>query len=280
MAIDRDLTRDEVARHVRDVAIRLGKDSISRSEFLRGSDLTEWQVMKHFDTWNDCVDAAGLRRFDANRRLTDDELLAALRDAFLAGGGIVSRTRLRKLGRHSDSVYHTRWGRWPNVLARFRAWALENDPDFPFLADLPDADAAPFVRGQEGRVVVTAGRAWTPSPTRTRYGPFLNFRGLQHAPINEQGVVFLFGIVAFDLGYVVEGVGTGFPDCEAKRCVSRSGDVWERVRIEFEYKSRNFLDHGHPFAECDVLVCWEHNWPDCPIEVLELRSAIESLGDD
>jgi hypothetical protein len=81
--------------------------------------------------------------------------------------------------------------------------------------------------------------------TRTKYGPFLNFRGLQHAPINEQGVVFLFGIVAFDLGYVVEGIGTGYPDCEAKRSIGRDGDVWERVRIEFEYKSRHFRDHGH-----------------------------------
>ena len=27
------------------------------------------------------------------------------------------------------------------------------------------------------------------------YGEPLNFRGLQHAPLNEQGVVFFFGIV-------------------------------------------------------------------------------------
>jgi hypothetical protein len=75
------------------------------------------------------------------------------------------------------------------------------------------------------------------------------------------------------------GVGVGFPDCEAKRCVEKSGDVWERVRIEFEYKSRNFLDHGHRDEDCDVLVCWEHNWPECPIEVVELRSAIDTLSE-
>jgi len=87
-------------------------------------------------------------------------------------------------------------------------------------------------------------------------------------------------MVAFDLGYVVEGVGTGFPDCEAKRSVSGKGDVWERVRIEFEYRSRNFIEHGHRSDECDVLVCWEHNWPDCPLEVFELRSVIEALPND
>lgn len=75
-------------------------------------------------------------------------------------------------------------------------------------------------------------------------------------------------------------MGTGFPDCEAKRCVSKSGHVWERVQIEFEYRSRSFLEHGHLSTDCDVLVCWEHNWPECPIDVLELKSAIESLNEE
>jgi hypothetical protein len=34
--------------------------------------------------------------------------------------------------------------------------------------------------------------------------------------VNEQGVVFLFGMVAKELGYMVEVVQTGYPDCEAK----------------------------------------------------------------
>jgi hypothetical protein len=41
----------------------------------------------------------------------------------------------------------------------------------------------------------------------------------------------------------------------------------------------NFRDHGHPLTGCDVIVCWLHNWPDCPahIEVLELSSFIKSF---
>jgi hypothetical protein len=180
-------------------------------------------------------------------------------------------------------VYTKRWGTWTNILASFRIWAEHADPAFPHLDELPveqptGAGAPDGVRNavadRQGEV-----QAWT-STQRTQYGPFVNFRGLQHAPINEQGVVFLFGMVAFDLGYVVEGVGTGFPDCEAKRCVSKTGDVWERVRIEFEFKSRNFLTHGHDPAACDVIVCWQHNWPECPLEVLDLQSEIEQLDDD
>jgi len=45
-------------------------------------------------------------------------------------------------------------------------------------------------------------------------------------------------------------------------------------QIEFEKESRNFLKHGHDPNGCDLIVCWEHNWPECPVEVLALRDVI------
>jgi hypothetical protein len=105
----------------------------------------------------------------------------------------------------------------------------------------------------------------------------MDFRGLRHEPVNEQGVVLLFGMVAKELGYIVEAVRSGFPDCEAKRQISPQR--WQRVHLEFEFESRNFRDHGHSLTGCDVIVCWRHNWPDCPphLEILELSSLIKSL---
>jgi hypothetical protein len=29
-----------------------------------------------------------------------------------------------------------------------------------------------------------------------------------------------------------------------------------------------------PVAGCDLIVCWNHNWENCPLEVLELKKAI------
>ena len=95
------------------------------------------------------------------------------------------------------------------------------------------------------------------------------------APINEAGVVALFGMAAADLGYRIETVTTGFPDCTARR--HAGGGRWEGVRIEFEFRSRAFRDHGHDADGCDMIVCWEHDWPDCPLEVLALREAIAAL---
>jgi hypothetical protein len=117
------------------------------------------------------------------------------------------------------------------------------------------------------------------NPAVRRSGPVfgspINFRGLRHAPINELGVVYIFGMVSYELGFIVEALQSSFPDCEAKRSIGK--DRWQRARIEFEFRSSNFRMHKHPLDGADVIVCWEHDWPDCPIEVIELRSAIVSL---
>ena len=103
----------------------------------------------------------------------------------------------------------------------------------------------------------------------------LSFRGLQHGPVNELGVVYLFGVVSRDLGFVVETIQPGYPDCHAKERVKDRSEKWRRVRIEFEYKSSNF---NHPPEGCDIVVCWEHDWTDCPVKrVIELKSKIKEL---
>lgn len=109
---------------------------------------------------------------------------------------------------------------------------------------------------------------------RNIVGKLINFRGLVYAPVNEQGVVFLFGKVAHDLGMYIELIRPGYPDCIAKRYIGK--DRWEDVRIEFEFKSSNF---DHDPKGTDMIVCWEHDWDKCPshIEVIELKEVIQGL---
>ena len=45
----------------------------------------------------------------------------------------------------------------------------------------------------------------------------------------------------------------------------------------FEYKSRNFMEHGHDPDLCDLIVCWIHDWEECPVEVLELNTTVKRL---
>jgi len=133
---------------------------------------------------------------------------------------------------------------------------------------------------REYPVKVRITKAKTPRRPGKRqvYGVPMDFRGLRHAPLNEQGVVYVFALVSRDIGFTVEAIGTAFPDCEAKRQVDRKGGIWERVRVEFEYNSSDFSKHRHPMEGCDLIVCWKHDWPQCPLKVIELSEEIKKLG--
>jgi len=90
------------------------------------------------------------------------------------------------------------------------------------------------------------------------------------APVNEMGVVCLFTDYARKHSIRIETIRTGYPDCIAW---IKAGGEEQQVRIEFEFQSRNFRQHKHDPAHCDWIVCWEHNWADCPehLKVIELR---------
>jgi len=86
------------------------------------------------------------------------------------------------------------------------------------------------------------------------------------------GVVFIFGFLAVKLGFVVTRIQPEFPDCEAMH--EMQPGVWQRLRIEFEFESRNFVRHLHNLEDCDAIVCWIHNWPECPLQVVELKKVL------
>lgn len=109
---------------------------------------------------------------------------------------------------------------------------------------------------------------------RSIVGDPINFEGLIYGPLNENGVIFLFSKIHKKLGIFIEAIQPSYPDAKARRKTQRG---WEDIWIEFEYKSSLFKVHGHDPKECDIIVCWENDWEDCPIEVIELKKVIRNL---
>lgn len=93
---------------------------------------------------------------------------------------------------------------------------------------------------------------------------------MNYAPVNELGVVLLFAQIAKRYRLRVDHIQAAFPDCVAYQTI---GGREKKIRIEFEYRSKSFVAHGHDPRKCDMIVCWEHDWTQCPpnIQVLELR---------
>lgn len=93
---------------------------------------------------------------------------------------------------------------------------------------------------------------------------------LPFEPKNEAGVAILFGMFAEELGWKIRGAQYAFPDCTIE--LGR-----RKVGVELEFRSRSFQTHlakgQWPETRCELIICWEHNWPGVPekLTVLELR---------
>ncbi len=223
----------------------------------------------------------GIKLSPQERHSSEDELLEKIDAVVSKLKRIPSWAMLRRETGVTDKTFLSRFGNSgiTEIFRRYRGWLKKHKPTSGNIK-LVDAylegrseDTGPAVqrRGKKRSV----RRKWKKVSGRV-YGAPMDFGNLIYEPTNEQGVVFLFGMVSKHLGFSIEYLGPDFPDCEAKRYIDgRRGGGQQPVRIEFEYRSRDFK---HNADGCDLIVCWEDNWgSDCPLEVLELRSEIEKL---
>ncbi len=255
------LARAEAIARLKEIAARLGKPTVTRLEFARETGLS-LEYVKRKLRFSALLREAGLALYSGSNPLSDEDLLGDLRAVALSCEGNLTMERFERHGRHSFATCRKRWGTWVDTLSALVRWLETGEPGFPFLGRLRE-------RAAKGRSAVRPPLVPLPRDERC-YGRMVGLPALVHAPLTENGVIYLFGTLAHELGFVVEAITSGYPDCLAKRRIDREGERWTRVRIEFEQASRNFKDHGHDPLGCDLIVCWEHNWSECPVEVLEL----------
>ena len=264
------MEREAVIEELKRVANLLGQQTVSRRHFARHGHFSPSAVERCFGSWSQALRSAGLGVTTTNLPLSDGELEAEFQRVRQELGKAPTRSEFAAHSRHSPTVYERRFGGWRTAVAHYLG------------PQGADTSASHLERGASPVAGESIPRHRTTRPGvevskgKRVFGAPLNFRGLRNEPIDEQGVVFLFGMVAHELGFLVESVRTPFPDCRAKRREKRG--YYVEVDIEIEFKSGNFREHGHPPDECDLVVCWEHDWPECPVEVLELKSAIRELA--
>jgi hypothetical protein len=292
-----DTERAALVEAIQNIAKDLGADSVPRHEFLRKTGFSERKILVLFGSYNELVVAAGLKPqpFPTadSPKYSDEELLNQIVRVLRLPNSRLTRIYFDQNSESGKSSgIERRFGGWIAAL-RLASSRLDANTEKQLIERVNSYVSPSASDGQNGPVrsaanETTDGESESPAlesdashqlldGSANLYGDFINFRGLQHAPVNEQGVVFLFGMICRELGYVVEIVKPGFPDCEAKRRIRGKSGMWQRVRIEFEFQSRSFRSHGHDPDQCDLIVCWEDNWTDCPIEVLELSKVLKGL---
>jgi len=214
--------KKQIKTSIAEIARQLGR-APSLLEFVARSGISKYSVSRFFPRWNDAIRATGLEPNRLKVRPEDSELLKDWGQTVRKRRAIPTKYAYRRKGKCDPRTLEERFGGWTSVPRAFckfakgkRAWA-----------DVVELLPAPVTRTLLSKAACSQTNEGSlssipPKPLqhlrlkgRATYGNPTNFLGLRHEPVNEQGVVLLFGMLANDLGYRIEAVQKGFPDCEA-----------------------------------------------------------------
>ncbi|MBZ5508533.1 MAG: hypothetical protein LAO78_24000 [Acidobacteriia bacterium] len=271
--MSQEITKKEVLKTITELAEKLGR-APTLPELENMSRVKRRHVREHFTNMTNALRACGMGAPKAGVRIATGLLFEDWATVARKLRQLPGIKTFRKMGKHSAEALLRLCGHWSAVPRTMHDYATKNGLEKKW------KDVMEMMAEQPENDWPTDGRKW-PGPKARRsllkkdrlvYGPLMSPAALLHVPLNEMGVMFLFATMALEMGFMATMVRTAFPDCEALREVS-PGRL-QRVRIEFEYLSRNFLKHKHRIDGCDLIVCWINNWPDCPLEVLELSKIV------
>jgi HNH endonuclease len=287
------VTREQILAAIRAKAKQLGRAPSFR-EIAVSFRVRKARIKKLFGNYSVALRACGLDRVRGRHAATMEELFKGWAEVARKLGKVPTIYEYETRTNHSLRPLVTRFGgwrrvprgmlkyaqaeglveEWADVIGIVKKHVREQDENQPV--------ERPARRALNKAVTAAQAREQTKEPAKEPvcareparpiegpvYGPPMIGTGMTFGPANEMGVMCLFCMLAWHLGFAVMRIQSEFPDCEAMRRITEH--KWQKVRIEFEYESRNFVRHNHPPDGCDVIVCWIHNWPECPLEVVEL----------
>jgi HNH endonuclease len=261
------MSKDEVIAAIQECAEKLGRCP-TLVELNKMRRVSTRIIASRFGSYANAVTAAGLEAKGPGFQVSIDKLFLDWAGVARKLGRLPAVRDYQMYGKYSVRPFRARFGQWHDIAANMRRFAEERSLEAEW-NDVIDMTR----KHEQGLDETSFTRKWGPRKHNLSiYGaPLIPF-SMAHAPTCEQGVIFLFGTMAERLGFVITRIQAAFPDGEALRQLD--AERWQRIRIEFEFESRNYLVHGHPVEGCDLIVCWIHNWAECPVEVLELRSVV------
>ena len=269
MSINENMTREQVMAAIRGCTDEIGRVP-NRMELAKRTGLSRHDVNRYFGNYMMALKECGLEKTGGGMKVGIERLFNDWTRVVRLNGRLPTVFEFERESRYSVRPFRRLFGKWSDVAEGMKRYALERGltNDWQDVMELIDAPA----NGHEGGQKETGGRTGRREMAdRPVYGRLLRPSPLLCAPVNEAGVIFLFGAMAEQMGFQMLRIQTEYPDGEALRALAENR--MQRVKIEFEFESRNFLRHNHDPELCDVIVCWEDNWPDAPLEVIELKRA-------
>ena len=263
----KNMTREEVIAAIQACTEKLGRVP-TRVELAKLAGLSRHDVNRYFGNYMTALKECGLEKTGGGMKLEMERIFDDWTRTVRANKKLPTVFEFEKESRYSVRPFRRLFGSWSKVPEGMKRYAMERGltNDWQDVLELIDGEANGQADGQREAGGRAAGQILADRPV---YGRVLRPCPLVCAPVNEAGVIFLFGAMAEGMGFQMLRIQAEYPDGEALRVMAENR--LQRVKIEFEYESRNFLRHNHDAAMCDLIVCWEDNWPEAPLEVIELK---------
>lgn len=242
--------KESIIKHMQELAVKLEKNSITSRDIKKHGEISYSTIWRRFGSFSQALLEAGMKPCRIYKR-NQDVMVKELGSLMLELQREPIKSEMASCLSYTPHHYKLEFGTMKDAFDIAQRYVEGNKDIQKIKINIPSRN------------------------NRRKYGELINFRGMQHAPVNELGVVFLFGMLADEMDFRVESVQAGFPDCDAK--LKLKDGTFEKVSIEFEFKSSNFNAHGHDKNGCDLIVCWIHDWVDCPLSVIELSKIVDGM---
>jgi hypothetical protein len=266
--------RQEIIAEIQKLKKKLGRIPTLR-ELVKRTSVSRFAIAAKFGMYKNALVECGL--YKPGNKLSVDELFRDWAAVARKLGKVPSIAEYGRHAKYSHGPLIGHFGGWRHVPAGLlqHGRAQQMEQEWPDVMQLLAWYVQPGPGGAGARKQLPPGPAMPKpriAPDEPIYGAPFFVTPLAMAPTCENGVIFLFATVARDLGFMMIRLQTGFPDGEGFREVEPGR--WQLKKIEFELESRNYVTHGHPLGGAHILVCWKHNWEECPLEVIELRKLV------
>ena len=221
------MTKEEILRAIRGCAKELGRNPNLR-DMREIAGVPMKAVYKQFGGVMPALKSAGLTPMGPGFCLTETELLL--------DWGAVAR-KLKKVPSAGEYVRQGRFSHKP-FYTKFNDWMSVPEAFCKFMGK-PKNQSMKRQWGDVLKLIATRPAVAVPvrpsavRPCRKRilrdrpvYGSPMQLAEMAHGPTNEMGVVFMFGVLARRLGFVVHMLQAGFPDCipRCAKCRQASGN--------------------------------------------------------
>ena len=191
------VTRESIIEAAKTAAAQQ-QGPLTSADFSRLAGIGPFHLYRCFPKggWSKVVELAGIARHPLRKdSLTDEEMLTEFHRAVLAKESLPTWPQFAVHARVSSRAVRRRFGGMKGTLKKYRSWLELHEPSSPFLQLLEEKakeEVQPTATDRPRPLLSDQSNTQWGKLDGTEFGEPISFRGLQHAPINEQGVVYLF----------------------------------------------------------------------------------------